>query len=297
MKTFEKFFYGKLIAILKKSLISGQATLEYFVLLALMLSIALVSTSSFLPKMRGIIQGDSTQVGYSKQVANKIINPNDLINSDIDLPPAPTPIPEDIPITPSPDPGILPGIISGIVNFPSLEIDCPGLVYYNDAMAGGDTHLNGPLQLASGDGTIIKYDSSFETTEDMPNKLWQIKMMDLKPSDGSSDLDILVKYGGDNCENGPPTKADYDRIKNDPDFEDGTNGFYASNMTPGSGSNKTVQVHLNLPAGSTGCIYVMIVNAGTGKKKDKVGVEIEEAITNDNSAIYNPNTNTCFKKK
>lgn len=297
MKSWENFFYGKLIAILKKSLIRGQATLEYFILLALMLGIALVSTSSFLPKMRGIIQGDNTQVGYSKQVANKIINPNDLINSPIDLPPAPTPIPDDIPVTPPSDPVIPPEIPPVVVNFPTLEIDCPGLVYYNDKMAGGDAHLNGPLQLASGDGTIIKYNSSFLTTEEMPNKLWQIKMMDLKPSDGSSDLDILVKYGGDNCEYGPPTKEDYERIKNDPDFEDGTNGFYASNMTPGSGSNKTVQVHLNMPPGSSGCIYVMIVNAGTNKKKDKVGVEIEEAITNKNSAIYNPYANTCFKKK
>ncbi len=58
----------------KHKLISGQAALEYFILFSAMLAIGLVSVSTFLPKLRETIQGNETQQGYSKAVADKIIN-------------------------------------------------------------------------------------------------------------------------------------------------------------------------------------------------------------------------------
>lgn len=59
---------------LKKSLKSkGQAALEYFILLAIIMGLSLISLSSFLPKVRDAVQGSETSEGYFQKAMDRII--------------------------------------------------------------------------------------------------------------------------------------------------------------------------------------------------------------------------------
>lgn len=274
--------------ILKKFLKTGQATLEYFILLALVAGITLVSVNTFLPKLRETLQGTG-QGGYSKKVADRIIGAAGDISSIL-VPPIPIPPPINIPnepaLQPMPPHG---GVPASDPIKKKLFVNCPGLIYYQGGIqSGGDPRLKKPIELKPGEGAIIQYNSDYATQGDFSNKLWQILMSDVGKS--ASDFDLLVKYSGEDCEHGAPTMEDYNTINNDPNFENGTNGFYISN---GSGENENVQVALS--GVSTGCIFVMIVNAG--EKEDKINLEIKEFITDDEgNRVSNPDTGKCFKK-
>lgn len=286
--------------ILKKSLKTGQATLEYFILFALMLGITLLAMNpAFLSNVRKTLQGDgSPGSGYSYKVADRIIGAAGNIASII-IPPIVMSAPETIEEGPEFEP--IPknaDVAKGDSIKSAYRISCPGIIYSNKEQAGKEPRLNNALQLDSKNGTaaiIIEYHSEFSTSEEMPNKLLQVKMKDINLKNGSSDLDILVKYAGENCQAGAPTMDDYDRILTTPDFKDGDGGFFLSTTGAGSGENKDVQLHLSGVA--TGCFYVMVVNKGTGKAKDKVYLEIAESITNnDGQRKPNYNAGECFKK-
>ena len=59
---------------LKKSLKSqGQAALEYFILLAIIMGLSLISLSSFFPKVRDAVQGSQAEEGYFQKATDRII--------------------------------------------------------------------------------------------------------------------------------------------------------------------------------------------------------------------------------
>jgi uncharacterized protein (UPF0333 family) len=62
--------------LLKKSLISrqGQAALEYFILFAVIVSITLVSLSTFYPQFKDAVFGDGVSDGYVVSALKGIMN-------------------------------------------------------------------------------------------------------------------------------------------------------------------------------------------------------------------------------
>jgi uncharacterized protein (UPF0333 family) len=59
--------------ILKKCLIRGQASFEYFLLFTAIIAISLLSFSVFYPQIRTIVQGDGVTSGYFGNVAKGLI--------------------------------------------------------------------------------------------------------------------------------------------------------------------------------------------------------------------------------
>ena len=69
------YFFRGLVMILKKSLISGQATFEYFILFSVIIALSLVSLSVFysgtFPSgqkgIRDIVQSNAANTGYAQR--------------------------------------------------------------------------------------------------------------------------------------------------------------------------------------------------------------------------------------
>jgi hypothetical protein len=59
--------------ILKKSLIMGQATFEYFILFSVIIALSLVSLSAFFPRVREIVQSNAANTGYAQRGIASII--------------------------------------------------------------------------------------------------------------------------------------------------------------------------------------------------------------------------------
>lgn len=59
--------------ILKKSLKSGQASLEYFLIFAAILGLTLLSASTFFPAVRRTIQGGSGRTGFFQKVSTGLL--------------------------------------------------------------------------------------------------------------------------------------------------------------------------------------------------------------------------------
>ena len=60
--------------ILKKSLITGQATFEYFILFSVIIALSLVSLSAFFPRIREIVLSNGSNTGYAQRGIQAIID-------------------------------------------------------------------------------------------------------------------------------------------------------------------------------------------------------------------------------
>lgn len=57
---------------LKKNLKLGQASLEYFILFAVIAILTILSFASFFPNLQATIQGTSTTTGFFQRAAERI---------------------------------------------------------------------------------------------------------------------------------------------------------------------------------------------------------------------------------
>jgi hypothetical protein len=105
-----------------------------------------------------------------------------------------------------------------------------------------------------------------------------IDMADMKQSDGSHYVDMIVRYAGATCDGVLPTLADWKRIHSAwqaGTWQTGTGGFYASLS---SISFETVMIPAPNPEG---CYYVMLYNTAT-----KTAPSIRIGYADNDSVLY-----------
>jgi hypothetical protein len=98
-----------------------------------------------------------------------------------------------------------------------------------------------------------------------------VSQMDMTQGTGLGDIDMIVKYAGQNCEFGMPSMTDYDAAKAGTIIS-GENNLY---FRLSSDAFETVRISSN----PEGCYYVMVINADD-ISESRISIKYEDSDSN-----------------